>query len=82
MVGHIAEVRGWRVEEETWTSDTDAQRDDGAPSAHGDDWGVVRRLEANWRAFQIGGHKSPAGKPRKKKKVHEWLSSSDGEGRD
>lgn len=37
----VAEVKGWKVEEDMW--DVDAPKDD---------WGVFRRLEANWLAFK------------------------------
>jgi hypothetical protein len=35
----VARVKGWLVEE-AWVEDLDK-----------DEWGVVRRIEANWKAF-------------------------------
>ena len=59
MVLTIAEVKGWRVEE-TWDYDDDDG--DGEEA-----WGVVRRLEENWKAFKRGGHKSPTTNGRRRK---------------
>jgi hypothetical protein len=42
MLNIVARVKGWQVEEE-WL--------DEVPK---DEWGVVRRLEANWKAFKDG----------------------------
>lgn len=46
MVLTVAEVKGWRVEE-SWDYDEEEER-----------WGVVRRLEENWKAFKRGRHES------------------------
>ncbi|TDL28087.1 TatD DNase family Scn1 [Rickenella mellea] len=46
MLCIIADVRGWEVEQE-WDDDT------GIPEDH---WGVVRRVENNWKAFVSGNH--------------------------
>jgi hypothetical protein len=46
----VAEVKGWHVEEDEWEDD-----DPPIASGHGTDWGAVRRLEANWRAFEKAG---------------------------
>ncbi|KAJ7161295.1 TatD DNase family Scn1 [Mycena crocata] len=43
MLKIVARVKGWQVEEE-WLDEVNK-----------DDWGVVRRLEANWKAFKEGG---------------------------
>jgi hypothetical protein len=53
MVCIIAETRGWPIED-VW--------EDSSPLDEAQ-WGVVRRLEANWRAFVKGGHAAPAKKP-------------------
>ena len=50
MVETIARERGWRIEE-TW--DYSDSGDDGEVK---EEWGVIRRLEANWRRFQRGDH--------------------------
>lgn len=49
MVLTVADVKGWHVEDDWddgWDGDEETK----------DDWGVVRRLEANWKAFVKGGH--------------------------
>lgn len=45
MLNIVARVKGWPVEEE-WLDDVAK-----------DDWGVVRRLEANWNNFRDGDMK-------------------------
>jgi hypothetical protein len=47
----VAETLGWPIE--------DAWEEDGAVAEEG----VVRRLEANWRAFLKGGHLAPVKRP-------------------
>lgn len=42
VVQYIAQVRGWDLETVPWDDD------DGRPE---EEWGVVRRLAANWRRF-------------------------------
>lgn len=42
----LAEVKGWRVEEAWDYSENDTEAN----------WGVVRRLEENWKLFKAGGH--------------------------
>ncbi|KIY50430.1 TatD DNase family Scn1 [Fistulina hepatica ATCC 64428] len=44
MIKNIGEVKGWPIEEQ-WL-----------PEVRVEDWGTVRRLEANWKAFQAGNH--------------------------
>jgi Tat protein secretion system quality control protein TatD with DNase activity len=44
MINIVAQVKGWTVEEE-WDE----------VGGEVDRWGVVRRLEANWKAFERGG---------------------------
>ena len=46
MIRTIAEVKGWPIEE-AWDVEPGPK----------DSWGVVRRLENNWSAFQQGSHK-------------------------
>ncbi|KIJ66209.1 hypothetical protein HYDPIDRAFT_166516 [Hydnomerulius pinastri MD-312] len=48
MLLTVAEVKGWSVES-TWVDEVDEE-----------DWGVVRRLENNWKEFQNGNHSSPS----------------------
>lgn len=45
MLKIVADVKAWSTEE-SWL--------EGVPES---DWGVVRRLEANWKAFRDGGEK-------------------------
>jgi hypothetical protein len=54
----VAEALGWPIE--------DAWEDD--PERDESEWGVVRRLEANWRAFVKGGHLAPVKQPRAKER--------------
>ena len=42
----VAETLGWPIEE-VWEDEPESE------------WGVVRRLEANWDAFLKGGHLAP-----------------------
>lgn len=60
MILTIAEVKGWRVEEVWDYSENDAQ----------EDWGVVRRLEENWKLFKAGGHTN-ASKNTKRRRQNE-----------
>jgi hypothetical protein len=53
MACTVAETHGWPIED-VW--------EDG-PERDESQWGVVRRLEANWRAFLKGGHLPPGKKP-------------------
>jgi hypothetical protein len=50
MVLTVAEVKGWRVEE-SWDYNENGEGEEA--------WGVVRRLEENWKAFKKGGHRNP-----------------------
>lgn len=45
----VAEIHGWPIED-TWED---------APPLDEAKWGVIRRLESNWRAFVKGGHATP-----------------------
>ncbi|KAH9081590.1 TatD DNase family Scn1 [Lactarius deliciosus] len=49
MACMVAEIHGWPIED-TW--------EDTPPSDEAK-WGVIRRLESNWRAFVKGGHVAP-----------------------
>jgi len=53
MARIVAETLGWPIE--------DAWEDE--PERDELQWGVVRRLEANWRAFLKGGHLAPVKRP-------------------
>jgi hypothetical protein len=56
MIQTIAEVKGWTVEED-WVEELREE-----------DWGVVQRLEENWKAFKAGNHPAMISKRGKKKK--------------
>ncbi|KAI9444742.1 TatD DNase family Scn1 [Lactarius indigo] len=49
MACMVAEIHGWPIED-TWED---------APPSDEEKWGVIRRLESNWRAFVKGGHVAP-----------------------
>lgn len=70
----ISEVKGWPIESEDWCDhDHDLAPETKAEtrqhSVHQEDWGVIRRLEANWRAFSQGGQVPEKAPQRKKKKA-------------
>jgi hypothetical protein len=54
----VAEALGWPIEE-GWED---------SPGRDETEWGVVRRLEGNWRAFVKGGHLAPVKKARAKER--------------
>ena len=56
MLNTISEIKGWPIEQE-WIDDEDADGVDTKPRIPEKDWGAVRRLEANWKAFLKGGHR-------------------------
>ena len=64
MVRTVAEVRNWRIEE-LWEDERTL----------GNEPGVVRRLEDNWRVFVKGKHK-PVSRTKKYKKA-KWDSWGD-----
>ena len=67
----VAETLGWPIED-SWEDKPESE------------WGVVRRLEANWRAFLKGGHLSPVkkgtAKERRRRDYSLDLVESDTEG--
>ncbi|KAI0046611.1 Metallo-dependent hydrolase [Auriscalpium vulgare] len=58
MVLTIAQTRGWRVED-AWDYPEVADESEIVGEDAREGWGVVRRLEENWRAFLRGGHAPP-----------------------
>ena len=50
MACMVAEIHDWPIE--------DAWED--APPLDEAKWGVIRRLESNWRTFTKGGHEVPS----------------------
>lgn len=56
-------MKEWRVEREEWAENDEVDEKE---------WGVVRRLEKNWRLFRDGGHiVKESRKERKRKQVSE-----------
>jgi len=58
----VAEALGWPIED-SW--DDNPERDES-------EWGVVRRLEANWRAFVKGGHLAPVKRRAKERRRRDY----------
>jgi len=58
MLNTVSGVKGWPIEQE-WADDDDEDVDgaNARPKIPESEWGAVRRLEANWRAFVKGGHR-------------------------
>ena len=66
MLRTVADVRGWHVED-AWDPDI--------PAA---EWGAVRRLEENWKAFERGGHKPYVRrKLRRDRAIEEWEANNE-----
>jgi len=59
----ISRIRGWPLET-SWESD---------PPEEQEEWGTVRRLEANFAVFLKGGHKDVA--PKRNRKLRKQLES-------
>ncbi|KAH9178653.1 TatD DNase family Scn1 [Lactarius sanguifluus] len=76
MACMVAEIHGWPVED-TW--------EDTPPSDEAK-WGVIRRLESNWRTFVKGGHVAPIrglrSRERRRRDYSLDLVESDTEGED
>ncbi|TFY54104.1 hypothetical protein EVG20_g9847 [Dentipellis fragilis] len=72
MIRTIAEVKGWCIEDRWDYPDDDA---DEIEEAHKPDWGVVKRLEVNWRRFVRGKHDEAIKKSSKEKRA-EYAKSS------
>ena len=56
MLNTISGIKGWPIEQE-WVDDEDAGGVDTGPKIPEREWGAVRRLEENWKAFVKGGHR-------------------------
>jgi len=66
MLRTVAEVKGWRIEEE-WV-------DNLAES----EWGVVRKLEANWNAFVKGNHVRPTHISSRNRRLNQgWMNDDE-----
>jgi len=71
MVKLIAEIRDWPIETE-WLNEDKLQDSE---------WGVVRRLERNWKVFKNGDH-SVRENERKKKTIIDYASDVSDENRE
>jgi hypothetical protein len=77
MLKAVSEIKGWPIEQE-WIDDEDLDGADGRSKIPENEWGAVRRLEANWKAFLKGGHRPEQKVPGKFKRFqNDWVS--DGE---
>jgi len=74
MLNTVSEIKGWPIEQE-WIDDGDADGDTRIPE---EEWGAVRRLEENWKAFVKGGHR-PEKKvlSRFKRYRNDWVSGDE-----
>jgi hypothetical protein len=69
MLNTVSEIKGWPIEQE-WVDDGDR-----IPES---EWGAVRRLEANWKAFLKGGHRPGQKVPSKFKRFrNDWTSDDE-----
>src|ERR1700761_6517119 len=69
MLEIISNIRGWPLETK-WDGEE-------PPEA---EWGVVRRLERNWKRFEKGDHpEAPLQKSRRLRKQHETYPSDESE---
>jgi len=69
MLKTVSEIKGWPIEQE-WI-------DDRIPE---NEWGAVRRLEANWKAFVKGGHRPEEKVLSKFKRFQkDWVSDDEAE---
>ncbi len=68
MLRTVAAVKGWAVEDH-W--------DDAAPEDEAQ-WGAVRRLEENWKAFERGRHRPHAKRrQRRDRAIEEWEDANE-----
>ena len=66
ILNTVSEIRGWPIEQE-WV--------DSIPEG---EWGAVRRLEMNWKAFLKGGHRPGQRAPSKLKRFrNDWASDDE-----
>ena len=66
MLRTVADVKGWHVED-TWDADVAEA-----------EWGAVRRLEENWKAFERGAHKPYVRrKLRRDRAIEEWEANNE-----
>ncbi|KAF9785561.1 TatD DNase family Scn1 [Thelephora terrestris] len=56
MLNTVSKIKGWPIEQE-WTDDGDIDGVGARLNIPEGEWGAVRRLEVNWKAFLKGGHR-------------------------
>ena len=77
MLNMVSEIKGWPIEKE-WIDDEDADGVNTGPKIPEKEWGAVRRLEANWKAFLRGGHRPEKKVPSKLKRFqNDWVSDDE-----
>lgn len=71
MLKTVSEIKGWPIEQE-WIDDENQIPEN--------EWGAVRRLEANWKAFVKGGHRQEKKVLSKFKRFQkDWVSDDEAE---
>ena len=79
MLKTVSEIKGWPIEQE-WVDDEDPASIDTRPRIPENEWGAVRRLEANWKAFVTGGHRPEKKVLSKFKRFQkDWVSDDEAE---
>lgn len=77
MLNIVSEIKGWPIEQE-WVDDQNLDGISGGPKIPESEWGAVRRLEVNWKAFLKGGHRPEQKVPSKFKRFqNDWLSDDE-----
>ncbi|KAF9650531.1 Metallo-dependent hydrolase [Thelephora ganbajun] len=74
MLNTVSEIKGWPIEQE-WIDEEDTDGVNTRPKIPEEEWGAVRRLESNWKAFLRGGHRPEQKILSKFKRFHnDWVS--------
>ena len=77
MLNTVSEIKGWPIEQE-WIDDENVDGVSTNPRTPESEWGAVRRLEANWKAFVKGGHRPEQKVLSKFKKFkNDWVSDDE-----
>ena len=80
MLNTVSEIKGWTIEQE-WIDDEDVDGVSTGPKISEREWGAVRRLEANWKAFLKGGHRPEQKVLSKFKRFqNDWVSDEEADG--
>lgn len=79
VLNTVSEIKGWPIEQE-WIDDEGVDGDNAIPRIPEGEWGAVRRLEANWKAFRKGGHRPEQKVLSKFKRFrNDWASDDEGD---